>query len=75
MLSLEDFRRTRVKTYDLARYSEFEEDRNKEGFIYLQTWWIAFKDGQYYLLLENQEYLSSDLEDLEAKLYNFTLQF
>lgn len=51
------------------------------GLLYLSTlyietrqeWWTdeAKKAGAYYLILENQEWISDDLPALERKLYDF----
>ena len=47
-----------VLVYEDGYYIEIEKDPSK---------------GKYYLLLCNEDWLSDDLADLEAKLYNYSL--
>lgn len=71
MLNLEDFRASKRPVIDLG--AEFGDDSlaGVSGLVYAAGCYIENRaDGQYFLLIDRSDWLSTDLSQLEEYLYN-----
>ncbi len=83
MLSFEEFQATRQEMPahqfgDLIGDAMWEDEPDSvRVLVYNQAWFIDIcEDGRYHLVLENQTFITGpdvSLEDLERKLYEFSL--
>ena len=83
MSTFEEFQATRQEM-SLRQFGELigdamweDEPNTARALVYDESWYIDIcADGRFHLVLENGSYLTGDgtsLEDLERKLYEFTL--
>ena len=78
-MTFEEFQKTRTYCQDLRPITEFDESR--DGYVYTYKYpngdsWTGLyiemsEDGGYYLILDNQDWITSDLESLERKLFEY----
>lgn len=88
-MTLEEFRASRKWSDDLALQLDDpalnwreEDEPAAEGWVYLDALWIQHRPaagwengakGEWNLIIANCDWLSDDLADLEAKLYQFAI--
>lgn len=74
MLSFKEFCDRKVWIKNAEVVTENESDYNLPAYIYpakLYIYDMIKGDCDYYLILQNKEFLSTELESLEVRLYNF----
>jgi len=79
MMTLKEFQATKRATTepsDLADITGFEEldDGVVEILVYVESAYISvMDDGQYHLILFNEEWIDKDVAELEPRLYQFCI--
>ena len=77
-MTFAEFQSTRRLSSDL-RNEEYigdyfvEVNKPVAGFVYDRSFYIEIRDGSFYAAIENGEYESSSLEDIEKLLYEYSL--
>jgi hypothetical protein len=65
------FVETRTFCPDVSKVPELQEDGNDPALIYDGCYCILIWKGEYLLVIENNQYISKDLEALERRLYEW----
>lgn len=77
-MTFAEFQNTRRLSFDL-RNEEYigdcyvEVNKPVAGFVYDRSFHIEIRNGSFYAAIENKEYESSKLEDIEKELYEYSL--
>jgi hypothetical protein len=80
-MGIDEWRATRREVGDLSTVTGFDHDKGDpayvyEGDLFIYRWhsgWVGHRAESYlfYLQIENQEWLSNELMELEAILYEY----